>query len=448
MYQTDFTTDELKSRREQLCENLGNGTALIAGAPAAHGTTRFRQYNDFYYLCGVEVPHAYLTIEGSSGRTKLFLPESELLSRDSDDRMICADDPNYAAEVSGVDEVAGLDALHDTLKDVKTLFTHLVEGEGLKACQRSINDARRVIEADPWDNRPSRGAHLTSLIRSRYPGIEIRDVQPIIYRMRMFKSPREVELLRRAGQLSAAGLREAIRSTRPGVMEYELAAVLQYEYLAGGALDNGYTPIVAGGRNAFHGHYNQNNCPLNDGDLLLVDCAPDYHYYTSDITRVWPVNGTYTPAQRALYGFVTEYHKTLIAAIRPGRTCDEIEDEAVEIMRGRLSEFDFASETHASGPEWMFNFRKHLAHSVGMSVHDGLSHKDEPLRPGIVFSVDPQMKIAEEHLYLRVEDTGVVTEDGFDVLTKDVPHELDELEALMTGDGLVQQFPPLPGDSA
>jgi len=175
----------------------------------------------------------------------------------------------------------------------------------------------------------------------------------------------------------------------------------------------------------------------------LIDAAPDYRYYTSDITRMWPVNGTYTPAQRALYGFVTEYSKTLIAAIRPGRTCDEIEDEAVEIMQSRLGEFDFATESHASGAQWMFDFRAHLAHSVGMSVHDGLSHKTGPLEPGTVFSVDPQMKIEADRLYLRVEDTGVVTEDGFDVFTKDVPYELDEIEAVMRGESILTSFPPL-----
>ena len=198
-----------------------------------------------------------------------------------------------------------------------------------------------------------------------------------------------------------------------------------------------------GGRGLSPSFYHANSAPLNDGDLVLIDCAPDYRYYTSDITRMWPVNGRFTPAQRALYGFVTEYHKTLLSAVRPGRTCGEIEDEAAEIMEGRLGEFDFATESHATGPQWMFNFRKHLAHSVGLSVHDGLSHKDVPLRPGVVFSVDPQMKIESDRLYLRVEDTVLVTENGCDVLTKDAPYELDAIEAVMAQPSLLDAFPPL-----
>lgn len=436
MFQTDFSIQELQARRRQVCQAIGNATALVAGAPAGNGSFAFRQYNDFYYLCGVEVPHAYLVIDGGSGKTTLILPGSDCQIRDSDDPLLCAEDPDYAREVTGVDRVEGWGGLESCLKGVFRLYTFLRDGEGARACVRSLEGARKLVEADPWDGHPSRGAHICAKLQARFPNLVLEDLAPIVYEMRMHKSQREIELLRRAGQLSALGLCEAMRATRPGVMEYQLAAHMQYQYLAGGAWDASYPPIVGGGKNAFHGHYHANTAPLNDGDLVLVDAAPDYRYYTSDITRMWPVNGRYTPAQRALYGFVNEYHKTLLAAIRPGRTCNEIEDEAVEIMQGRVKEFDFATESHASGPQWMFKFHTdkrigHLAHSVGMSVHDGLSHKDAPLRPGIVFSVDPQMKIEADRLYLRVEDTGVVTENGFEVFTRDAPLELDEIEGMM-----------------
>ncbi len=444
MYQSDFSIDEFRARRHEVCEAIGDATALIAGAPASSGTVPFRQYNDFYYLCGVEVPQAYLALDGASRKATLFLPEAKLLSVDSDDPVVCADAPDYVLQASGVDAVRGRSQLEAYLGNVSRVYTFVRDGEGAKACVRSLRDARLQIDADPWDGQPDRGTWFCEKLKAKCADLEIRDLAPIIYEMRMIKSDREIELLRRAGQLSAIGLCEAMRATRPGVMEYQLAASMQYHYMAGGARDNSYSPIVGGGKNAFYGHYHANSSPLNDGDLLLVDSAPDYHYYTSDITRMWPVNGIFTPAQRALYGFVTEYSKTLIAAIRPGRTCDEIEDEAVEIMQSRLGEFDFATESHASGPQWMFDFRSHLAHSVGMSVHDGLSHKSGPLEPGMVFSVDPQMKIEADRLYLRVEDTGVVTEEGFDVFTKDVPYELEEIEALMRGESILTNFPPLP----
>jgi len=443
MFQTDFTTGELKARRDKLCDTIGDAAAVIPGADAQFGSSTFRQYNSFYYLCGVEVPHAYLAIDGKSGTSTLFLPPEAQIDRDHDGRVLSADDAAYASETSGIDRVQGLHGLASFLQGVATLYTYLENGEGEMATPEATRDAYAKVQADPWDGRLNRGEHFAGHVKSRHPDIEIRDVAPFVANLRLFKSGREIELCRRAGQLSALGLCDAMRATRPGVMEYQLAAVLRYHYLAGGARGPAYSAIVGGGLNAFHGHYSINASKLKDGDLVLVDCGPDYHYYSSDITRMWPVNGTYTPAQRALYGFVTEYHKALLAGIRPGRNYAEIEDEARDIMRARLGEFDFASPVHAAGAEWMFNFNNHLAHSVGMSVHDGRNHYEEPLRPGIVFAVDPQMRIEEERLYLRVEDTGVVTEDGFEVFTRDVPLELDDIESLMKDDGVLTSFPPL-----
>ncbi len=444
MQQTDFTHEDFRTRRRALAREIGEATALIVGDPATHHTARFRQCNDLYYLCGVEVPQAYLTIDGATGHTTLFLPEGEFVPCDDDYRPLSVDDPAYAAETAGVDAVASRSALWDCLASARGIYLHFLEGEGGMTTLRSIQGARRLVAGDPLDGREHRGDYFRRQVMERFPGASLHDVGPVIYELRMMKSPREVDLLRRAGQLAARGLCEAMRATRPGVMEYQLAAVMQYHYLAGGAVGTSYPPIVAGGRNAFHGHYQINNAPLRDGDLVLADCAPDYRYYTSDITRMWPVNGTFSPAQRALYGFVTEYHKTLLAAIRPGRTCAEIEAEAIGRMRSRVGEFDFATASHATGPEWMFAFGQHLAHSVGLSVHDGLSHKDRPLEPGMVFSVDPQMKIEADRLYLRVEDVGVVTDDGFEVLTRDAPLELDAIEAMMRGASLLDEFPPLP----
>ena len=442
-FQTDFALDEFRARRAAVCERIGNAWALIVSAPATNGSMAFRQYNDFYYLCGLEVPHSYLLIDGASGKATLYLPAASHLGQDSDDPLLCADDPDRVIKTTGVEAVKHRDQLVGDLANVTTLFTFLRDGEGLRACVRSLNDARKQIEADPIDAHPSRGQFICEKLKSQLPNLQLKDIEPIVYEMRMDKSPAEIDLLRRASQLSAFGLCEAMRATRPGVMEYQLAALLHYHYLGGGSLDASYPPIVGGGKNAFHGHYHANRSPLHDGDMVLVDCAPDYHNYTSDITRMWPVNGKFSPAQRALYGFVTEYHKTLISAVRPGRTCDEIEDEAVEIMRGRLHEFDFATESHATGPQWMFNFRKHLAHSVGLSVHDGVSHKDVPLRPGVVFSIDPQMKIKADRLYQRVEDTVLITENGCDVLTKDAPLDLDAIETLMQAPSLLDAFPPM-----
>ncbi len=447
MFQTDFTVEELRGRRERVAEGVGEGAiAVVRGACGSASMGVFRQYNGMYYLSGIEAPHSYLVIEGGTGRSALYLPRSSQLDQGHEARVVSADDPEFACETTGVDTVHGVEALGGRLQNAGVVYTFLREGQGEMATPGSLAEQARGIMADPWDGRAGRAAHFAGLIRSRFPRAELRDLTPIVTAMRLVKSPAEIALCRRAGELSALGLCDALRATAPGVMEYQLDAILRYHYVAGGARGRGYSAIVGGGVNAFHGHYKRNDCALVDGDWVLLDCAPDYRYYTSDITRMWPVNGTYSPAQRALYGFVVEYHKTLLAGIRPGRTLAEISAEAVEVMSGRTGEFEFATPEHEAGARRMFEFRGHLSHSVGMCVHDGGGHGAKPLVPGTVFSVDPQLRIPDEKLYVRAEDTGVVTEDGFEVFTKDAPLELDDIEAMMKEEGILQRFPPVAGD--
>ena len=447
MSQAVFTAAELGERRRKLLEAIGDeAVAVVQGADGAQDSGLFRQTNEFFYLCGVEVPHAYLLMSGKTGRSALFLPRESQISKDHDGAVPSADGPDYVRELTGVDDVRGVEALGPRLQNETLVYTPFRPGQGSNMTYGTLASWYSGVVADPWDGRLHRSAQFIDRLRSRYPGIAARDLTPVLDELRLIKSPREIELLRRAGRLTARWLCEAMRSTRPGVMEFQLDAVMQYHYVAGGARGQGYHAIIAGGPNAWHGHYKRNDCALKDGDWVLGDCGPDYHYYTSDIGRMWPVNGTYSPVQRALYGFVVEYHKVLLRGIRPGRTLAEIGAEAAEVMRGVLEGWTFRSAVHEAAARRMLEFRGHLSHCVGMCVHDGGGHWRRPLEPGIVFSVDPQMRVPEERLYVRVEDTVAVTADGLENLTQDAPLELDDVEAVMREEGLLQAFPPVPLD--
>jgi Xaa-Pro aminopeptidase len=249
--------------------------------------------------------------------------------------------------------------------------------------------------------------------------------------------------MRLAGRLSALAITEAMRCTKPGVMEYQLGAVADYIFLVNGARGGAYRPIIAGGANAWHGHYYRNNCELRDGDLLLMDYAPDYSNYTSDIGRMWPVNGKYAAWQRELYGFIVEYHKVLLKLIRPDILASQIMEETAQEMRQVVERTEFSKLCYEKAARQTLEFRGHLSHSVGMDVHDGGNYTLKPLIPGTVFAVDPQMWIPEEQLYIRVEDTVVVTQDGIENLTQLAPLELDDVEKLMKEDGILQKLPPL-----
>jgi len=440
----DFTADEFKARRDKVFEAIGEqAVGVLQGADNPPDLGLFRQYNEFYYMCGIEVPHAYLLLNGRRRRSVLFLPRLSQISREHDMEVPSADNPDYARALSGVDEVRGVEELGAYLGNTGVVYTPFRPGQGLNMTDGTASYCYSSVLADPWDGRLHRSAQFIDKLHSRYPGLEVRDLSPTIDKLRLIKSPKEIELLHRAGKLTAHGVREAIRSTKPGVMEFQLDAALRYYYLSGGARGEGYHAIVGGGLNAWHGHYMANNCPLNDGDLVLCDCGPDYHYYTSDIGRMWPVNGRYTPTQRALYGFVVEYHKVLLERIRPGRMLADIESESAEVMKAVLAKWTFSSPVHEAAARRMFEFRGFLSHCVGMCVHDPGGHWGRPLEPGMVFAPDPQMIIPEERLYVRVEDTVVVTEDGIENFTADAPLELDDVEALMQENGLLQMFPPV-----
>jgi Xaa-Pro aminopeptidase len=442
MYQTDFPKQEFRARRTQVYTEIGSqAVALVQGSAKDPGHAVFRQNNDFYYLCGVEVPHAYLLLDGTSQTTTLFLAHQSQRQVETEGEILAAENADLCRELTGVDQVLGIEHLARHLERVGILYTPLRQGEGPGMSCDTLWRAQQEAYSDPWDGRPDRMRHFVSTLRQRCPAAEIRDLAPALSELRLIKSEREVALLRQAGKLSALGVIEAMRSTRPGVIEHQLDAVMRYHYLVNGARDAGYHAIIAGGANAWYGHYSANNCPLQDGDLVLVDCAPDYHYYTSDIGRMWPVNGRYSPVQRELYGFMVKYQKVLLRLIRPGVTDGQIQQEAAAEMLKVVEKTRFSKDIYEAAARRTLTFPYHMSHCVGMAVHDVGHYRGKVLQPGTVFALDPQMWIPEEKLYIRVEDTVVVTDDGIENLTVDAPLELEDVEALMKDPGLLDRFP-------
>ena len=430
-FQTDFPPEELAARRVRLYEAIGpEAHALVQGAPPVRGFAVPRQTNGFYYCCGIEEPQAYLLMSGADRTATLFLPHRPE-GQAHEGESFAAEDAELLQRVAGLDAVHGLEKLAELLAEAKVLYTPHSPAEGWQATRGGGRQADRLAASDPWDGQPSRQLHFLSLLRMRFPGIELRDLSPILDSLRAVKSPCEVAVLRKAGYLSALAVVEAMRATRPGVVEYQLGAIASYVYRVNGARGDGYRPIIASGPNAWHGHYWRNQRAMEDGDLVLMDVAPDVGNYTSDIGRMWPVNGAYAPWQRELYGFMVAYHKALLARIRPGVTADAIQDAAAAEMAEVVAATAWSKPVYEQAALKALEFRGHLSHPVGMAVHDSGRYRDKPLRPGVVFSVDPQLRVPEEQLYIRCEDTVAVTEDGIENLTAAAPLELDDVEATM-----------------
>ncbi len=433
---------EYRTRRSRILDGLPEGSvALIQGGPKEEAHDRFRQQNDFRYLCSADVPHAYLLLDGRTSESLLFLPPQPERRVKSEGPHLSSTDPVRAREETGVDAVHGLDELAGFLERVSEIHTPLRPGEGAAMSWDTLQRAQQERFSDPWDGRPDRMRWFLRLIAERCPAARIRDLAPTIDELRLRKSSQEIALLRRAGRLSALGVVEAMRSTHPGVMEYQLDAVMRYLYLAHGSRDVAYRAIIAGGANAWYGHYLANDAELLDGDLLLVDCAPDYHYYTSDIGRMWPVNGRYDDVQRELYGFMVEYHKVFLSLLGPGTDDEAVRLRAAEIMTEVVDATAWSKPIYEAAARRALAFPHHLSHPVGMAVHDVGHYRGKTLEPGIVLTVDPQLIIPEERRYVRVEDTVVITEDGIENFTHAAPLELHDVEALMREEGLLDRYP-------
>jgi len=451
-YQSDFTAEEFAARRAKIYDAIGTqAIAVVQGASGVPGFSVFRQSNDFYYLCGVESAHAYLLLNGRSRTATLYLPHRDAGRERSEGKILSVEDSALVTRLTGVTQVKGLESLALDLISADlirppalALYTPLSPMETGNDSRDELLAAQARSASDPWDGRPSREAHFVRLVHERFPQFVVRDLAPTLDSLRVIKSAAEIALIRKATELAGLGIMEAMRSTAPGVYEYQLDAAAKYVFYAGGARGDGYASIIGGGTNAFLGHYFRKSDALRDGDLVLMDYAPDYRYYTSDVTRMWPVNGTYTAAQRMLVTFILEYRTAFFRHIKAGVTPEEVLMLARRDMEPVLAKTRFAKEIYRKAAEEMLSFRGHLQHPVGMTVHDPGTIWGQPFREGQVFTVDPMMWIPDEKLYVRMEDTILVTTDGIENFTAFLASTPDEIEAVMKQEGILSRVPRLP----
>jgi Xaa-Pro aminopeptidase len=452
-YQSDFPPEELKARWTQIFEKIGsNAVAVLQGAPQVTGFIMPRQDNNFYYLSGVETPHSYLLLDGRRRRVILYLPPRDEKLERAESRVLSADDVDLVKRLVGVDEVKSTDEMRgDWLGQIeggmpREIYTPFSPAEHNAESRYEVVSANTAIANDYWDGRLPREARFISLLQTRYPRAEVKDLSPILDEMRIIKSPREIALVRRASQLAGLGMMEAIRSTHPGAYEYQLDAAARYVFLVNGARLEAYRSITAAGTaNIWNMHYYRNTGELKAGDLVLMDYAPDYHYYVSDIGRMWPVNGKYSPWQRELLGFVLEYRNAVMTRLRPGVTPATIMEEAKKAMEPVFARTTFSKPIYEKAARQLVERGGGVfSHTVGMAVHDVGRYIGEPLKPGLVIAIDPQLRVAEENLYIRYEDTIVVTETGHENFTDFLPAKLEDLENLMKEEGVVDKVPPTP----
>jgi Xaa-Pro aminopeptidase len=454
LFTTDFTAEDFAARRAKVYDAIGNNVAILQGAPTPPGYTRFRQSNDFYYLCGVEVPNAYLLLDGAERKTTLYLPHRNAGREKGEGKVLSAEDAEELEKWTGVDAVFGPELLAEQVARILqrraplTAYTPLFPPEG--AAESRDLELRRVAElgSDPWDGRPARAANFERRLQALFPNLAVADLSPTLDELRLIKSPKEIALLGRATRLSGLGLMESMRSTQPGQYERELEAVAKFIFIQGGAQGDAYFALIGSGHNAWWPHYNANKRKMENGDFLLMDYAPDYHYYESDVTRMWPVNGTFSTWQRELYGFYLACYRAILNAIRPGVDPSTIMQEAARKMDAILAGSKFSKDIYRDAAEkFVSDYRTAagkpgaaLGHWVGMATHDDGPHTG-PLKPGMVFTIEPALRVPEEKIYVRLEDMIVITDKGRDILSDFVPWDIEAIEKVMKEEGMLERYP-------
>ena len=448
-YQTDFSIVDFQERRSQIFEAIGNNSiALIQGAASITGFKVFRQTNTFYYLCGLESEHAYLLLNGKTKTSTIYLPNRDKARESSQGKILSAEDADLVKKLTGVERVRGYGSLANDLvgtglinRGAPYLYTPLSPAEIGNDSRDEILHGQARAASDPWDSQSTREARFKKLIMERFPQFEIRDLSPILDAMRLIKSPKEIEIIRNATEIAGLAIMEAMRSTNPGVYEYQLDAAAKYIFYLHGAQGDGYPSIIGGGTNAYMGHYFRKRDVLKDGDLVLMDYAPDYHYYTSDVTRIWPVNGKFDKKQAALYKFIVAYRDALFRYIKPGITSNEVLNKAAIDMKEYLIGKSFVKPSHLKAVQNGLTFRGHFQHPVGMAVHDVGRVHGVTLKEGMVFTIDPMIWIPEERHYIRIEDVAVVTKTGVENLSDFVPSKIDDVERTIKEIGLTEFRP-------
>ena len=422
------------ARRARLAQAMQGGVAVIATAPErirnrdTHYPYRFDSH--FYYLTGFAEPEAVLVVVGGAE------PRSLLFCRDKDPEREIWDGfrlgPQGAQERFGFDEahpVAALDAkVVELLGDQPALFYPV----GAEAA---------------WDARAM--GWLNAVRAKARAGVgapeRVQDVRALIDEMRLVKDAHELGVMRRAASISAGAHRRAMRAARPGSFEFELEAELLHEFRRHGAQFPAYWPIVAGGANACVLHYVSNDAQLRAGELVLIDAGCELAGYASDITRTFPVDARYTPAQREVYEIVLAAQAAALDKVRAGNAWNEPHDAAVRVLAQGMLDLKLLSGTldEILEQESYKRFYMHrTGHWLGLDVHDTGDYKRagkwRTLAPGMMLTIEPGLYIhagddvpeALRGIGVRIEDDALVTENGCEVITAEAPKSIAEIEAL------------------
>ncbi len=411
-------SEEYKARRAKLRAAI-DSPLVIFGYTGHEDTSEvavFYQEPYFYYLSGHDEPGAALVLLPAAPNAKasdgpqeiLYLPARNLDEEKWEGPKLGPDDPDIAAK-TGFQSVEPFDNLKTDLarlaKNYSTFYT--------------------LIAPPDEDGYP----HFTKMnewLRDALPHSMLRDITPTLDAMRQVKSPGELALMQKAIDLSIDAHLYAMRTMRPGLFEYQIAARMKEIHEWGGCEREAYSPIVGAGFDSTVLHYSSLDNEIKDGDLVVIDVGGEYGGYAADITRTLPANGKFTPRQREIYDIVLGAQNAAIDAIKPGIQLYGTDRSLQQIAADYINTHGRDKEGRTLGRYFIHG----VSHHLGLDVHDP-GDRTRPLEPGMVVTVEPGIYIPEENLGVRIEDDILVTKDGHQLLTARLPRAADEIEKLM-----------------
>jgi Xaa-Pro aminopeptidase len=412
-------------RRARLIQNTGgDGVVVLFGyreADVAASVTSFRQNEEFYYLTGWNQPEAMMLLVPKPRQpgTTVDLGKEILYIPPHDSTREKWTGPKLDAEDADAPTRAGFATVRST-----SLFP-----SDLQEALRNFSKIYTELTPQPESGEDYFQAEMVGKIHKLAPLATLADLRPELLRMRVVKTAGEIALIRKAAEASIDAHLAAMKALKPGMWEYEVAALMKYEFERRGCEWPAYPPIVGSGFFSTVLHYDQDWNQMNDGEVVVMDVAGSYGGYASDITRTLPVNGHFTPRQREIYAIVLGAQNAALAAAKPGMYMGRWGAKGLYEIA-----YDYIN-THGKdlhGQPLGQYFIHGLSHPFGLNVHDPFDY-NQPLEPGMVITVEPGIYLPEEKIGIRIEDDILITQDGNELLTRRLPRTAEEIEKLMSG---------------
>ncbi len=403
-----MTREITAHRRQQLMEMLNDGDNVILFATPDAKLQKFKQDNIFLYLTGINSPNLIYVCGKHAGKANDML----LIERSDPERIVWEGEKlgsEKAKEISGIERIKFVDEFYSVLTGICDPAKKIYSNLGYVALDRP----------------PSYSMFMLEPVYKRYPHIVIEEVNNLVTPLRKIKSDWEIAQLQKAIDVTGEGILDVFESARVGMMEYELEAKIYYRMQRSGLMHWGFAPIVAAGINAATLHYDKNNCQVQEDQLVLLDVGAAYNNYSADITRCFPISGSFTPRQKEMYSIVLSVQQQIIKMIAPGVTLSLLNEQTRELLANELVRIGKIREQ-----DQLSNYYMHfVSHFLGMDTHD-LGGREAILEQGNIITVEPGIYIPEENLGIRIEDDILVTADGHLNLSHKIPKAIDEIEAI------------------